>query len=57
MGIMPRLFRVLQVRRTIWRMDAPRMEATLVLMDAFILLRRLELQSESYMNYLYNPFR
>jgi multidrug resistance efflux pump len=25
--------------------------------DAFILLRRLELQSESFLNYFYNPFR
>lgn len=25
--------------------------------DAFVLLRRLELQSESYLNYIYNPFR
>ena len=32
------------------------MEATLMPMDAFILLRRLEIQSESFLNYFYNPF-
>ncbi len=37
-------------------MDAPVIGATLVPMDAFIFLRRLEIQSESFMNYLYNPF-